>query len=120
MIQNTIAIICDCDETLTSDTTAFLLDSNEIKQKPFWEKVSKLVLQGWDPPLAYMNEILKLMNSGKIEQNTNKKLSILGKKIIPYNGVPKFVTELKSLIKKNKDFVKAGISLECYIISSGI
>jgi len=120
MNQNTIAIICDCDGTLTPDTTSFLLESNGINQKKFWNDVTKLVLQGWDPPLAYMTEILRLIKSEQIEQNTNHKLKQLGSKIVPYDGVPKFVSELNSLIKENSDFVKAKVNLECYIISSGI
>jgi hypothetical protein len=113
-------MICDCDETLAPDTTGFLLDYNGLSQKLFWENISKMVSQGWDPPLAYMNEIVELMKSGHIEQDTNEKLSSLGEHIVPYKGVPEFIPELKSMIKQNKDFVKAGISLECYIISSGI
>lgn len=120
MNQNTIAIICDCDETLAPDTTGFLLDSNGLSQKLFWENVSKMVSQGWDPPLAYMNEIVELMKSGHIEQDTNEKLAELGGHVKPYKGVPEFIPELKSMIKQNKDFTKAGISLECYIISSGM
>ncbi|SMH71667.1 HAD family hydrolase [Candidatus Nitrosotalea okcheonensis] len=120
MNQNTIAIICDCDETLAPDTTGFLLDYNGLSQKLFWENVSKMVSQGWDPPLAYMNEIVELMKSCHIEQDTNEKLTALGEHVKPYKGVPEFIPELKSMIKQNKDFTKAGISLECYIISSGM
>ena len=120
MNQNTIAIICDCDETLAPDTTGFLLDYNGLSQKLFWENVSKMVSQGWDPPLAYMNEIVELMKSGHIEQDTNEKLAALGEHVKPYKGVPEFIPELKSMIKQNKDFAKAGISLECYVISSGM
>src|SRR3989442_8192962 len=120
MKQNTIAIICDCDGTLAPDTTAFLLESNQIDQKQFWNDVSRLVSQGWDPPLAYMNRTMELMKAGEIEQNTNKKLDKLGSKIVPYDGVPEFIPELMALIKKNNDFVKAGVNLEFYVISSGI
>lgn len=120
MKQNTIAIICDCDETLASDTTTFLLESNNIRSNEFWDKISKLVLQGWDPPLAWMTEILQSIKSGKIKQNTNEKLAQLGKKIKPYKGVPNFISDLKTMIKKNDDFTNVGINLECYIISSGI
>lgn len=106
MDQNTIAIICDCDETLAPDTTGFLLDYNGLSQKLFWENISKMVSQGWDPPLAYMNEIVELMKSGHIEQDTNEKLALLGEHITPYKGVPEFIPELKSMIKQNKDFVE--------------
>jgi hypothetical protein len=118
--QNTIAIICDCDETLAPDTTGFLLDYNGLSQKIFWENISQLVSLGWDPPLAYMNEIVELIKSGHIEQDSDEKLAALGAHITPYKGVTEFIPELKFMIKQNKDFVKAGVNLECYIISSGI
>jgi hypothetical protein len=119
-VQNTIAIICDCDETLAPDTTALLLEHNGIKQRPFWQKASKMVSEGWDPPLAYMTMILELIKGGKIEQDTNRKMAEFGKEVVPYDGVPDFISELKSMIKKNNEFAEAEIKLECYIISAGI
>lgn len=118
-MQNTIAIICDCDETLAPDTTNFLLEQNGVKVKPFWNKITKLVSQGWDPPQAWMVEILKLIQSGQIKQDTNQKLSQLGKKITPYDGVPEFIPQIKSMVKHNKDFDEVGVNIEFYIISSG-
>ena len=118
-MQNTIAIICDCDETLAPDTTNFFLKENRINVKSFWKKITKLVSQGWDPPIAWMMEILKMMQSGQIQQDTNKKLAQLGTKITPYDGVPDFIPQLKSLVNRNKDFVEAGVNIEFYIISSG-
>lgn len=120
MNQNTIAIICDCDETLAHDTTSSLLESNGIDTKQFWDHISKMVSQGWDPPIAWMGEIVELIKKGKIKQNTNKKLEDFGKQIKPYKGVPNFIPELKTMINKNPDFVDVGVNLECYIISSGI
>ncbi len=120
-MQNTIAIICDCDDTLTPDTTSLLLENNGIDIKSFWNKtISKQVEQGWDPPIAWMTAIVDMMKTGKIKQNTNKKLSDFGKNIKPYEGVTKFIPELKKTISKNSDFVDAGVKLESYIISSGI
>lgn len=120
-MQNTIAIICDCDDTLTSDTTSFLLESNNIDVDQFWNKINnEFVLDGWDPPLAYLSEILKLMKQGKIKQNTIRKMKNFGKKITPFRGVNEFIPELKSWIEQDSEFVQAGINLECYIISSGI
>jgi len=118
-MQNTIAIICDCDETLAPDTTNFLLEQNGIKVKQFWKNITKIVSQGWDPPIAWMTEIYKITQSGQIQQDTNKKLAQLGKKVIPYDGVPDFIPQLKSIVNRNKDFVEAGVNIEFYIISSG-
>lgn len=119
MIQNTIAIICDCDQTLAPDTTNFLLEENGINSDNFWKEINILVSKGWDPPLAWMTKILCMIKNDKIEQDTNKKLSLLGNKIKPYSGVTEFIPEIKDTINKNSDFIEAGINIESYIISSG-
>lgn len=99
MVQNTIALICDCDGTLANDTSHFLLDQNGISNDPFWNKeVKELVKNGWDPPLAYMTKMLKLMQSGDIEQDTNAKLRELGKNIEFYSGWSKLC-----IVSKNKN-----------------
>jgi len=120
-MQNIIAIICDCDDTLAPDTTSFLLENNGIDSEKFFENITNNFVQnGWDPPLAYLTEILKSMKSGRIKQNTKQKLEALGQKIKPFNGVTNFIPELKRWMRNDSDFIKAGINLECYIISSGI
>ena len=82
-MQDTIALICDCDQTLASDSTNLLLEKNDIEKDPFWDEVGKLVENGWDPPQAWMNKILNLMNNGDIEQNSIQKLRELGNEIKP-------------------------------------
>jgi len=119
-MQDTIALICDCDQTLAPNTTDFFLKKNGIDTDPFWEKIEKMVSEGWDPPQAWMNQILTLINDGTIKQNSNEKLRELGKEIPLYSGVETLASELRSEIKTNEDFVKANISLECYIVSQGI
>ena len=120
-MHNTITIICDCDETLAPDTTSFLLQQNGIDVDEFWKNIdTNFVQNGWDPPQAYLSEILKLMKSGKIKQNTPQKMKSFAKKIKPYQGVNTFITELKEWIENDPEFIKAGINLEGYIISAGI
>ncbi len=118
-MQNTIALICDCDETLAPDTTNFLLEKNGVDVNRFWDGIYGKVSRGWDPPIAWMTDILYMMNSGDIKQDTNEKLGILGRKIPTYDGVPEFIPQLRRMIGENKDFVEAGVSMEFYIISSG-
>ena len=120
MKQHTIALICDCDSTLAPDTTHFLLQENNIDIKAFWEEIGKLVKDGWDPPLAWMTKIIQLMEEKIIKQNTNQKLHELGKKIKTYEGVSEFISEIRTKISENDDFVEAGIKLKCFIVSQGI
>jgi len=61
MAHTVIAVVCDCDETLAPDTTEQLLSHFGIDAKQFYEmQARKLVDAGYDPPLAYMNEMLRM------------------------------------------------------------
>lgn len=119
-MQDTIGLICDCDQTLAFDTTNLLLDKNTIERDPFWEDVGKMVEDGWDPPQAWMDKILHLMEQGEIEQNTLQKLHDLGNEIKLYDGVSTLTSELQKEINQNEDFVNAGVSIKFFIVSQGI
>ena len=118
-MQNIIAIICDCDETLSPDTTDCLLKRNGVETTKFWKEINKCIQEGWDPPIAWMTRMLSLMRDGRIKQNTNQKLAEFGKEIEPFPGVPDFVSQLQKKFTGGK-YSKACIKLEAYIISSGI
>ena len=77
--MKTIAIICDCDNTLAPDTTSMLLEDNGINLDSFWEDISNKVKLGWDPPVAWMTEIVEMIKNGNISQDTNAKLADFGK-----------------------------------------
>ena len=120
-MHNTIAIICDCDKTLAPDTTNFLLEENKIKPKKFWEDIDKnFVQKGWDPPQAYLHEILRLMENGEIKQNSPEEMKKLAKKIKPYKGANTFIKELQKYVSDEPNCIKSGINIEGYIISAGI
>ena len=119
VIQNTIAVIFDCDGTLAKDTTTFLLECNGCDSKQFWDDHKDMISKGWDPPIAWMTKILEMMQTNEIRQNTNQKLAEIGKNIELYEGVPEFILELKSIINENK-FDDKGITIKFYIISSGL
>ncbi len=117
----TVAIICDCDGTLTADTTNFLLEQNKIPTEQFWKNIDeKFVQKGWDPPQAYLGEILRLMKQGKIKQNTPQKLKQLATAIKPFKGAETFIKELQHWVSNDSEFIKSGINIEGYIISGGI
>ncbi len=120
-MHNTIAIICDCDATLTQDTTEFLLEDNNIDSRKFWDNIdNNFVQSGWDPPQAYLHEILRLMKEGQIKQDTPQKMRQLAKKIRPYKGADVFIKELQEYVSREPNCIKARVNIEGYIISSGI
>lgn len=118
MKQSVIAIVCDFDETLGVDTIGFLLSSNKISGDNFWQKVYQMVKDGWDPPLAYMHQLLEYAKEGKINLS-QKALNSLGKKLPLFPGLPKAFLELKEYIKQESS-LKTKIKLEFYIISGGL
>lgn len=119
MAQSTIAIVCDCDDTLAPDTTNFLLEQNGVDTVAFWSEHKSMVASGWDPPIAWMTMILKMMRSGRVAQDTNAALRELGGRVVPNAGVTDLAARVRSAVASNPDFADAGVSVEFYIISSG-
>ena len=122
-ISNTIAIICDFDDTLGDDTTNLFLKEklgmNEDEIDNFWNKdVKRLVTKGWDPPLAYVNLILKRLEKSKLAVS-NSDLRDLGKKVHLFPGVQDLFPRLRSFVDKSKEFLEAHVQIEFYVITAG-
>ena len=120
MVQNAIAIICDCDGTLCPDTTKTLISELGLDQHEFWIKVGDMVEQGWDPPLAYLNRLLSLSRSGEIESITIPKLKEVAEAVEFYPGALSFIDDLRRKLRDNPEFRDAGVTIDWYIVSSGI
>ena len=110
-----IAIICDCDNTLMPDLPSLLLKDNGMEPQDFWDNIDVLVKDGWDPPIAWMTELIKLIQNGKIKQNTNEKLAEFASSVETYPGATTFINEINSTIEKESD-----VLVEGYVVSSGI
>ncbi len=113
--MKTIAIICDCDNTLMPDAPSLLLKDNGINPQDFWNSIDVLVKDGWDPPIAWMTKLVKLIKDGKIKQNTNAKLAEFGASIDVYPGVDTFIDNLNSTYLEEFD-----VHVEGFVVSSGI
>ena len=59
--MKTVAIICDCDNTLMPDLPSLLLKNNGMKPQAFWDDIDVMVKDGWDPPIAWMTKLIKLL-----------------------------------------------------------
>ena len=120
MPHTVIAVVSDCDETLAPDTTAQLLSQFGIDAKRFYkEQAGKLVDAGFDPPLAYMNEMLRLSRGdGPLAGLTQKRIVEIGRSLKFYPGVPAVFTELAREV--HADYAEFGIRLEGYVITGGI
>lgn len=117
-----IAVICDCDETLAPNTTSLLLERNGIDVESFWNAITtNFVRHGWDPPQAYLSEMLRLMKEGRIKQDTPGKMRAFARSSVrPYPGAATFIGELRDWLAANPKIAGGGARLEGYIISSGM
>ena len=121
MPQETIAIICDSDDTLCPDTTNKLVRDLGVDSSDFWKnQVDPMVKEGWDPPLAYLNKLLEVARELKARGLTKSVLheSAAGVEFSP--GALDFVQQIRDTLSKNSDYREANVSLEWYIVSSGI
>ena len=113
--MKTIAIICECDNTLMPDLPSLLLKDNGMEPQIFWDEIDVMVKGGWDPPIAWMTKLIKLIQEGKIKQNTNQKLAEFSASVETYPGASHFIDEINSKLTKKSD-----VSVEGYVVSSGI
>jgi phosphoglycolate phosphatase-like HAD superfamily hydrolase len=96
-----------------------ILGMREEEIETFWNKeVKKLVGKGWDPPLACIDQILRMLARKKLEIS-NSDLRKLGEKVRLFPGVPDLFQRLNYFVNNRKDFQEAFIRIEFYIISGG-
>src|SRR6266568_3089405 len=104
-VTDIVAVVFDFDDTLVPDSTTMLLKSYGIDTDDFWGKQAKeLIQQGYDPPTAYLNLILKNIGEGKpLGLLTNQKLTEFGSTLDKHfhAGLPQFFEEVWLEIKQN-------------------
>jgi hypothetical protein len=125
---NTIAVIWDFDKTLSPgymqeplfkrygvDPTTFWQESNGLDRyylRAGSKRVSKDTL--------YLNHILTYVRRGIFRDLNNALLRELGAEIQFYDGIPEFFEEAKRCVMDNTAFAKHDISVEHYIVSTGL
>lgn len=121
MTQNTIALICDCDGTLCPDTATLLVEELGLQAAEFWAGVSsQLVETGWDPPLAWITDLIRRSRDHLTPALTRDLLATVGGKIQFYPGALTLAGRIRDKLADRSEFREAGINLEWYIVSSGI
>jgi hypothetical protein len=117
--QNTIAIVYDYDQTLSpsymQDEVVF--PAFGIDGAKFWRRCTELVREnGYDNELAYMKVLLDQLG---MDRPTNEELKEMGRKLNFYKGLPEMFDEFANGLLTTEQ-VASGITVEHYIISSGI
>ncbi len=122
LLQNTIAIVYDYDQTLSplymQDDVIF--PEFGIDAKKFWARCSDLVQRGgFDNELAYMKALLDVL---ALDRPSNKQLKALGARMRLYPGLPAMFDEFgrggEHLLTEEQKAL--GVRVEHYIISSGL
>ncbi len=117
--QNTIAIVYDYDLTLspTYMQEEAIFPAFGIRAEAFWTRCSDLVKeQGYDNELAYMKVLL---DSLEMDRPTNAEFRELGGRLTFYKGLPEMFEQFKEDLL-SADHISSGITVEHYIVSSGL
>ncbi|MEX2044482.1 MAG: haloacid dehalogenase-like hydrolase [Opitutus sp.] len=125
--QNTIALIWDFDKTLIPDYMQLpLFKRYGIDEAVFWDETNKLAAhyrtRGYhlSPEIAYLNHLLTYVRSGPMAGLNNRILYECGADITFYQGLPDFFDRSKEFARENPEYLKHEISVEHYIVSTGI
>ena len=126
--QNVIAVIWDFDKTLTpAYMQAPLFARFNIDERKFWAEASGLEkfyrkrgAHNVSKDSLYLNHILTYVRDGIFKNLTNDLLVTLGAEIEFYPGLPDFFDKLKTGVTSDSEFSKHGVTVEHYIVSTGL
>jgi hypothetical protein len=125
--QNIVACIWDFDKTLIPGyMQAPIFKAYGIDQERFWREVNELpaiyAKRGTrvSQDSIYLNHLLSFVKNGCLKGLTNQRLRELGKELLFYPGLPDLFTQLKEVVASRPEFRKHNITLEHYIISTGL
>lgn len=127
MLQNIIALIYDFDLTLIPGFMQEpLFNKYGVEGDKFWAESASLRVNAaqkgvnLDSECGYMNLILRYVKAEKFPNLSNGELYDLGKEIKFYEGLPDFLGRIKSNIEEYPEFKKHQITVEHYVISTGL
>jgi len=125
--QTVIACIWDFDKTLIPGyMQSPLFDAYGIDGKAFWGAVNQLpelyAKMGChvSKDTVYLNHLLSYVKNGPLKGLSNRRLRELGRELRFYPGLPEFFKTIKNLISGDPAFQRYGVSVEHYIISTGL
>ncbi len=125
--QNVVACIWDFDKTLIPGyMQAPIFKAFGIDQEAFWKEVNELpgiyAKRGTrvSDDTIYLNHLLSFVKNGCLKGLTNQRLRELGKELVFYSGLPELFERLKEVAASRPEYKKHNITLEHYIISTGL
>lgn len=125
--QTTIAVIWDFDDTLIPGSMQRpIFNKFGIDESGFWEEVNQLSRYYAEKNIrvnqstAYLNHILTYVKCGKFNGLNNNMLEKLGAEIEFFDGVVELFKRLKKDVLADAYFQKHDITVELYVVSSGL
>lgn len=125
--RNIVACIWDFDKTLIPGYMQTpLFERYKVDEKTFWEEVSSLPQIYKEKGInvskdtVYLNHLLSYVRMGTMKGLNNAILRELGSELQYYPGLPEIFHELKELVRNNNETGPHDITLEHYIISTGL
>ena len=125
--QTIIALIWDFDRTLIPGYSQKpIFEEYDIDERTFWDEVNGLAALYEARGLkvaqdtAYLLHMLTYVGSGKMRGLTNTKLRELGARLALCPGMPEFLEASQILVRDDPRFAAHGISVEHYVVSTGI
>ncbi|MEA2003216.1 MAG: HAD family hydrolase [Actinomycetota bacterium] len=125
--QTVIAFIWDFDRTLIPDNMQWpIFDEYGVDEASFWREVEGLVDfhkangEVIGRGLAYLIHILSYVDAGIFRGLSNAKLRKLGERLEFCPGIPEFFDETRNRVREVADFAKEDISVEHFVVSTGI
>lgn len=125
--QNIVCCIWDFDKTLIPGyMQAPLFQRYGIDELNFWKEVNSLEehyrKRGYrvSGESVYLNHLLTYVRHGLMEGLNNEILRECGREIEFYAGLPEFFGKLREFVQSRPEYVQHDITLEHYIVSTGI
>jgi len=125
--QTVVALLWDFDRTLIPGNMQDpIFEEYGVDPAVFWGEVDGLVdhykRQGVliQRDTAYLGHLLTYVREGMFSDLTNEKLKQLGGKLHPTPGIPEFFEETRQHVASNAEFAKEDISVEHYVVSTGL
>lgn len=125
--QNVVACIWDFDKTLIPGyMQAPIFETFGIDGDAFWKEVNALpgiyAKRGTrvSHDTVYLNHLLSYVKNGCLKGLTNQRLRELGQQLVFYPGLPDLFEQLKEVVRARPEYRKHNITLEHYVISTGL
>ncbi len=122
-----VAVVWDFDKTLVPGYMQTPIFRHfDVDEQQFWAEVNKLpdayARRGVhvSKDTSYLNHLLSYVRNGPMRGLNNRLLRELGGKLKFFPGLPKLFDDLREVARSRPEFTRHEISLEHYIISTGL